>query len=81
MITYGSYLDQKTSIPKNAMIVVSADTFVALLAGFAIFPLVFAHGLEPGSGAGLVFETLPLAFAALPDHHSPHINFIIMILK
>ncbi len=66
MITYGSYLDQQTSIPKNALIVVFADTFVALLAGFAIFPLVFAHGLEPGSGAGLVFETLPLAFAALP---------------
>ena len=66
MITYGSYLDKATSIPQNAIIVVTADTLVALLAGFAIFPLVFAHGLEPGSGAGLVFETLPLAFGNLP---------------
>lgn len=66
MITYGSYLDKDTSIPQNAFIVVSADTLVALLAGFAIFPLVFAYGLEPGSGAGLVFETLPLAFGGLP---------------
>jgi NSS family neurotransmitter:Na+ symporter len=43
MITYGSYLDRQTSIPRNAFIVVGADTLVALLAGFAIFPLVFAH--------------------------------------
>jgi len=66
MFTYGSYLDRETSIPKNAFIVVGADTLVATLAGFAIFPLVFAHGLEPGSGAGLVFETLPIAFGDLP---------------
>jgi NSS family neurotransmitter:Na+ symporter len=66
MITYGSYLPKDISLPQNAMIVVTADTVVALMAGFAIFPLVFAHGLEPGSGAGLVFETLPLAFGSLP---------------
>ncbi|GHF13011.1 sodium-dependent transporter [Kordiimonas sediminis] len=66
MVTYGSYLDADTSIPQNAFIVVGADTLVALLAGFAIFPLVFAYGLNPGQGTGLVFETLPLAFGALP---------------
>ena len=66
MITYGSYLDKNTSIPKNAFIVVGADTLVAILAGFAIFPLVFSHQLEPGSGAGLVFEILPIAFGDLP---------------
>jgi NSS family neurotransmitter:Na+ symporter len=66
MITYGSYLDSSTSIPKNAFIVVGADTLVALLAGFAIFPLVFAHNLDPGEGAGLVFQTLPIAFGDLP---------------
>ena len=53
MITYGSYLDKQTSIPRNAFIVVGADTLVALLAGFAIFPLVFAHQLAPDSGAAL----------------------------
>ena len=66
MITYGSYLDRQTSIPRNAFIVVGADTLVALLAGFAIFPLVFAHQLAPDSGAGLVFQTLPIAFGDLP---------------
>lgn len=66
MITYGSYLDSSTSIPQNAFIVVGADTLVALMAGFAIFPLVFQHGLEPNAGEGLVFQTLPVAFGALP---------------
>ncbi|MDH3267090.1 MAG: sodium-dependent transporter [Gammaproteobacteria bacterium] len=66
MITYGSYLDKQTSIPRNAFIVVGADTLVAMLAGFAIFPLVFAHQLAPDSGAGLVFQTLPIAFGDLP---------------
>lgn len=66
MITYGSYLSRETSIPANAFIVVGADTLVALLAGFAIFPLVFAHGLAPDAGTGLVFQTLPIAFGELP---------------
>jgi NSS family neurotransmitter:Na+ symporter len=66
MITYGSYLDRTTSIPQNAFIVVGADTLVALLAGFAIFPLVFAHGMAPNAGEGLVFQALPVAFGDLP---------------
>ena len=66
MITYGSYLDRSTSITQNAFIVVGADTLVALMAGFAIFPLVFQHGLSPNAGEGLVFQTLPVAFGALP---------------
>ncbi len=66
MITYGSYLDRSTSIPQNAFVVVGADTLVAFLAGFAIFPLVFRHGLPPDAGPGLVFQTLPIAFGDLP---------------
>ncbi|MFT7319345.1 sodium-dependent transporter [Congregibacter sp.] len=66
MITYGSYMDQSTSIAQNAVIVVGADTLVALLAGFAIFPLVFQHGMTPSAGEGLVFQTLPVAFGDLP---------------
>jgi len=66
MVTYGSYLSKETSITKNAFIVVFADTFVAMLAGFAIFPLVFAHGLTPDAGAGLVFQVLPIALGDLP---------------
>ncbi len=66
MVTYGSYLPKKSSIGQNAFIVVFSDTFVAMLAGFAIFPLVFAHGLTPDAGAGLVFQILPIALGDLP---------------
>jgi len=66
LIVFGSYLPDDVSIPKSAVILIFADTFVALLAGFAIFPLVFGYGLTPTSGAGLAFETLPLAFGQMP---------------
>jgi NSS family neurotransmitter:Na+ symporter len=66
LITFGSYLPKDISIPKSATIIILADTAVALLAGFAIFPLVFAFGLEPSAGAGLIFQTLPLAFGQMP---------------
>lgn len=62
IMVYGSYLPQKTSIAKAAVYIALADTVVALLAGMAIFPIVFANGLEPGSGPGLIFKTLPIAF-------------------
>lgn len=65
MITYGSYLPQNISIPKASVIVGLTDTGVALIAGLAIFPIVFAFGLAPGSGAGLFFITLPNAFASM----------------
>jgi NSS family neurotransmitter:Na+ symporter len=66
LITFGSYLPKEVSIPGSATIIILADTGVALLAGFAVFPLVFAYGLEPSSGAGLIFQTLPLAFGQMP---------------
>jgi len=66
MITYGSYLSQSVNIPKSATIIVLTDTGVALMAGIAIFPIVFAHGLAVNSGAGLFFETLPIALVSNP---------------
>lgn len=66
LITFGSYLPREVSIPKSGVTIVFADTGVALLAGFVIFPLVFAFGLEPSSGSGLIFKTLPLAFGQMP---------------
>ena len=62
IMMYGSYLNRYVSIGKMTLIIVSLDTLVALLAGLAIFPLVFANGLDPAAGPGLIFETLPLAF-------------------
>ncbi len=66
MITYGSYLKKEDTVPGNAGYVVAADTGIAIIAGFAIFPAVFALGLEPGAGAGLTFITLPAVFAEIP---------------
>ncbi|WP_432470719.1 sodium-dependent transporter [Amphritea sp. HPY] len=65
MMAYGSYLPKKVSIVKTAVTVSIVDTVVALLAGLAIFPLVFANGLEAGAGPGLIFQTLPLAFGQM----------------
>jgi NSS family neurotransmitter:Na+ symporter len=66
MMTYGAYLPPRVSIPQAAFAIAAADTLVALLAGLAIFPLVFAHGLDPAEGPGLTFVTLPLAFGRMP---------------
>ncbi len=66
MITYGSYLSNKENIGDNAAWVVGLDTGIAIIAGFAIFPAVFALGLEPGAGPGLTFITLPAVFAQMP---------------
>jgi len=66
IMIYGAYLPANTSIAKTSIIIAVADTLVALLAGLAIFPIVFANGLEPGSGPGLIFQTLPIAFGHMP---------------
>lgn len=66
MMAYGSYLGRDVSIGRTAIIVGITDTAVALLAGLAIFPVVFANGLEAGAGPGLIFQTLPLAFGQMP---------------
>lgn len=66
IITYGSYLGKEQNLEKNALIVPFLDTLVAVLAGFAILPAVFAFGLEPGAGPGLMFVTLPQVFAKMP---------------
>lgn len=66
IMVYGSYLSREVSIARSSLMIAAADTLVALLAGVAIFPLVFANGLEPNSGPGLIFQTLPLAFGQMP---------------
>lgn len=66
MITYAAYAGTDINLRQSAVVAVAADTAISFLAGFAVFPVVFAHGLDPASGAGLVFVTLPLAFGAMP---------------
>lgn len=62
IMVYGSYLPKNTSIAQVSIAVALMDTLVALMAGMVIFPIVFANGLEPAAGPGLIFKTLPLAF-------------------
>ena len=66
MITYGSYLNKEDNIGDSSRMVIGLDTMVAILAGLAIFPAVFAFGFEPNSGPGLAFITLPAVFASMP---------------
>jgi NSS family neurotransmitter:Na+ symporter len=66
VMAYGAYLPEETSIGATAVAVAMADTGIALLSGLVIFPLVFANGLDPASGPGLIFQTLPLAFGSMP---------------
>jgi NSS family neurotransmitter:Na+ symporter len=79
MMTYGAYLPKQVSIGRSAVMIVFADTLVALLAGLAIFPLVFQHGIDPQGGPGLIFEALPLAFAHMPAGHLFSIIFFTLL--
>lgn len=79
MVSFGSYLDDDASIASTAAIIVAADTAVALIAGLTIFPFVFLHGLELTSGPGLVFETLPVAFGAMPAGELVGLAFFLLL--
>ncbi len=65
LITYGSYISDKDHIVNSAALVTITDTVIAFMAGLMIFPLVFSQGIEPGSGPGLVFVSLPGIFEAM----------------
>ena len=66
IMAYGAYVPRQASIASTVTTIAVLDTAVALAAGLAIFPIVFANGLEPGQGPGLLFVTVPLAFGQLP---------------
>ena len=79
MMVYGSYLPKSISITQSVLIIVVADTGVALLAGLVIFPAVFHHGLDPAAGAGLIFQTLPVAFAQMPGGYLFSVLFFLIL--
>lgn len=66
IMAFGAYLPEETSIKNTTAAVVVADTFIAILAGLIIFPLVIANNLDPADGPGLMFVTLPVAFGQMP---------------
>jgi neurotransmitter:Na+ symporter, NSS family len=79
LMAYGSYLKRNVSISDSAAIIVTADTAVAILAGLAIFPILFAYGLDAGGGPALVFEIVPLAFGNMPGGHLFGTLFFILL--
>jgi len=79
LITYGSYVSDKNNLTKTAVQVTIADTIIAILAGVAIFPAVFAFGIEPDKGAGLVFITLPNVFQQMPGGYFFSILFFLLL--
>ncbi len=79
MLTYGSYMSKKTSVPNSALQIVFLDTLIALIAGIAIFTSVFAVGLDPAAGPGLIFHTLPSVFIKMPGGYIFSILFFVLL--
>lgn len=79
LITYASYIQKNDNLGSTAVSVAFADTFIAILAGLAIFPAVFAFNIEPGSGEGLVYITLPNIFQQMPGGYFFSLMFFILL--
>jgi neurotransmitter:Na+ symporter, NSS family len=80
LITYAAYAGRDINLRDAAIITVLGDTAISLLAGFAVFPIVFANQLDPSSGPGLLFVTLPIAFAAVPFGTAAAVAFFVLLL-
>ena len=72
IITYSSYVSKKENLMASGAGTAVSDLLFAILAGVAIMPAVFAAGIEPGSGPGLIFDTLPYIFDAVAQFHRRH---------
>ncbi|MDR2175166.1 MAG: sodium-dependent transporter [Synergistaceae bacterium] len=66
MAIFGSYIGRDQTLLGESLLVTALDSFVALSAGFIIFPACFAYGIEAGAGPGLIFVTLPTMFNNMP---------------
>ncbi|MCK5730717.1 MAG: sodium-dependent transporter [Draconibacterium sp.] len=79
LITYGSYIRKDNNLIRTVVEVTVADTVIAILAGVAIFPAVFAFGIEPTEGPGLIFVTLPNVFHQMPGGFAFSILFFVLL--
>lgn len=79
LITYGSYINKNHNLATTAVSVSFADTLIAILAGIAIFPAVFAFGIDPGAEEGLVFITLPTIFQQMPGGYYFSLLFFVLL--
>lgn len=80
ILTYASYVSKKENIMFQSTATAISDTFFAMIAGIAIMPAVFAFGINPQSGPGLVFETLPFVFSQMPGGGLVAILFFVALL-
>lgn len=79
MITYAAYAGADIDLRQAAIATVLADTAISLVSGLAVFPIVFAHGLDPAGGPGLVFVSVPLAFARMPLGTAAAFAFFVLL--
>ena len=79
MTIFGSYVDKRHSLAKEALLIITIDTFVALLAGLIIFPACFTYGVEPSSGPGLIFIAIPEVLAKMPGGRAWGILFFLFL--
>jgi len=79
-LTYASYFSDRENLLKVSVTVPIADTVIAILAGVAIFPAVFAFGIEPATGPGLIFITLPNIFLQMPGGYIFSILFFFLFV-
>lgn len=80
MIAYGAYASRETNLAQTSGMIAFADTGVAIIAGLAIFPIVFFVGMEPNAGPTLMFQTLPAAFNAMPGGALVGLAFFVLAL-
>ena len=81
LLTYGSYIEEDKNLTKSVYTIILSDTAFALLAGIMIFPAVFSFGLQPDSGAGLVFVTLPKIFSQIPCGNWVSFAFFVLLFS
>ena len=79
MITYGSYIPKDQNLERSALVIPLADTLIAVMAGLATMPAVFATGLKPGAGPGLLFVTLQTVFDSM-GAVGPFFGFLMYLL-
>jgi neurotransmitter:Na+ symporter, NSS family len=79
MLTYASYLKKNVHLGRMSVEVAALDTGIAIIAGLAIFPALFALGMDPAAGPGLVFQILPQVFAEMPMGRAVGCAFFLLV--
>ena len=79
IMAYGAYMPKKSSIGSTVIAIATLDTVVALIAGLAIFPIIFANNMDPGAGPGLMFVSLPVAFGQMPGGQIFGFMFFVLV--